>query len=217
MSPWLLLVPSAREAQGLALQARPEAADQPFLGSFDGRVRFALSGLGAASAICAAHFLTRFRFERVLLVGLAGAVPGQGLALGQLVQANEEHFADLGYERMGRIISLEESGLPLLNWREGELGTPLPCAPLDAGLTSGSFATVNTVTQGAERIAEWVSRGMVAENMEGAGVAMACQIMGVPFSEVRAISNFLGPRDPSLWQTEAALAALREWLREHLP
>jgi futalosine hydrolase len=104
-----------------------------------------------------------------------------------------------------------------LDWRAGKLANPLPCAPLDNALVSGPFATISTMTQSAERIADFAGRGMLAENMEGAGVALACQLQGIPFSEVRAVSNFLGPRDPSLWQTEMALAALRKWLGEHLP
>jgi futalosine hydrolase len=44
--------------------------------------------------------------------------------------------------------------------------------------------------------------------MEGAGVLAAAQLAGVPFGEVRAISNAVGPRDRSTWQIPLALQSL---------
>jgi futalosine hydrolase len=44
--------------------------------------------------------------------------------------------------------------------------------------------------------------------MEGFGVATAAARAGVPFVEVRAVSNPVGPRDRSAWQITEALAAL---------
>jgi futalosine hydrolase len=44
--------------------------------------------------------------------------------------------------------------------------------------------------------------------MEGYGVAIAAQQAGVPFAELRTISNIIGPRDRESWQIGAALAAL---------
>jgi futalosine hydrolase len=48
----------------------------------------------------------------------------------------------------------------------------------------------------------------VAEGMEGAGVAAAAALYGVPFAEVRAISNPVGPRDRGTWRVAEALEAL---------
>ena len=49
---------------------------------------------------------------------------------------------------------------------------------------------------------------VVAEGMEGAGVAAAATATGIPFAEVRAISNAVGPRDRDAWRIADALAAL---------
>jgi futalosine hydrolase len=48
----------------------------------------------------------------------------------------------------------------------------------------------------------------VAEGMEGAGVAAAAARRGVPFGEIRAISNRVGPRDRDAWQIPLALERL---------
>jgi futalosine hydrolase len=44
--------------------------------------------------------------------------------------------------------------------------------------------------------------------MEGFGVATAAALAGVPFAELRAISNTVGPRDRAAWRIPQALAAL---------
>ena len=44
--------------------------------------------------------------------------------------------------------------------------------------------------------------------MEGFGVATAAADHGVPFVEIRTISNLVGPRDRSAWRIDLALAAL---------
>jgi futalosine hydrolase len=44
--------------------------------------------------------------------------------------------------------------------------------------------------------------------MEGFGVASAAARVGVPFAEVRAVSNVVGPRDRTAWRIADALAAL---------
>jgi futalosine hydrolase len=46
--------------------------------------------------------------------------------------------------------------------------------------------------------------------MEGAGAAAAAVLHGVPFVEIRAISNVVGPRDRSAWRIPDALAALHQ-------
>ena len=44
--------------------------------------------------------------------------------------------------------------------------------------------------------------------MEGAGVAAAAARFGVPYAELRSISNVVGPRDRTSWQIDAALLTL---------
>jgi futalosine hydrolase len=48
----------------------------------------------------------------------------------------------------------------------------------------------------------------VAEAMEGHGVATAAAQAGIPFAELRTISNPVGPRDRESWRFGEALAAL---------
>jgi futalosine hydrolase len=44
--------------------------------------------------------------------------------------------------------------------------------------------------------------------MEGYGLAIAAEAAGLPFAELRTVSNPIGPRDRGSWRLAAALAAL---------
>jgi futalosine hydrolase len=44
--------------------------------------------------------------------------------------------------------------------------------------------------------------------MEGYGAARAAADAGLPFAELRTVSNTIGPRDRGTWRIQEALAAL---------
>ncbi len=69
---------------------------------------------------------------------------------------------------------------------------------------------MSTVTGSARRAEDLVVAhpDAAAEAMEGYGAATAADLFEVPFAEVRAISNLVGPRDRAAWRIGEALAAL---------
>ena len=74
----------------------------------------------------------------------------------------------------------------------------------------GAVLTVSTVTGTAAGTQALATRhpDAVAEAMEGYAVAVAATQAGLPFVEVRAISNVVGPRDRGAWRLGDALTAL---------
>jgi futalosine hydrolase len=76
----------------------------------------------------------------------------------------------------------------------------------------GDVLTVSTVTGTAPRTTDLLARhpDAVAEAMEGFGVATAAALAGVPYAELRTISNPVGPRDRDAWRIREALDALGE-------
>ena len=63
---------------------------------------------------------------------------------------------------------------------------------------AGPFVTSSTVTGTDEEARLMASAGArVAESMEGAAAAHVCALFGVPFLELRGISNVVGDRDRS--------------------
>jgi futalosine hydrolase len=48
--------------------------------------------------------------------------------------------------------------------------------------------------------------------MEGAALHYVCLQLAVPFAQVRSISNYVTPRDKSLWKMKDAIINLNNWL-----
>ncbi len=144
--------------------------------------------------------------ELVLSAGIGGGFAP--LAPADVVVASGVVFADLGAQTAEGFRTVSELGF-------GE--ERYPVAPKLAieladrtGARLGTVLTVATVTGTAARAQElqWRYPDAVAEAMEGAGVAAAAAARGVPFAELRTISNVVGPRDRGAWRVEGALDAL---------
>lgn len=180
-----------------------------------GSDRFHVIAAGAGTAAAAAGTaaaLAAGSYGCVVNAGIGGGFPGVA-PLGSLVVASEMIAADLGAETPEGFRSAAELGFGSVSV-PAEPGTvqALSAALAAAGLTvsTGSVLTVSTATGTAETAAALVARhpGAAAEAMEGHGVAVAAQALGLPVLELRAISNPVGPRDRAAWKIGEALEAL---------
>jgi futalosine hydrolase len=164
-------------------------------------VAVTVAGIGqAAAAAATSAALAREPFDLVVSAGIAG---GFDVPLGTVVIASRIVAADLGIETAGGFEPIEPAGLEVAP----DLVATL--AGRTGGVT-GAVLTVATVTGTAATAARLRDRhpDAVAEAMEGFGVASAARLHGVPFAEVRAISNVVGPRERPAWRIPDALAAL---------
>jgi futalosine hydrolase len=166
-----------------------------------------VAGIGTAAAASATSAaLTRDRYDLVISAGIAG---GFDVPLGTVVIASRIVHADLGIETPD---GFEPIGTPALDVQ--------PDVAADLAVRTngviGTVLTVSTVTGTAATTATLRARfpDAVAEAMEGFGVATAAAQHGVPFAEVRAISNLVGPRDRPSWRIPEALAALGKAFEE---
>lgn len=171
-------------------------------------------GVGpAAAAAETARLLTLAQvsgtgYSAVISAGVGGGFPGQ-VEVGGLVLATRSVAADLGAEAPEGFLSLDELGFGKTSVSAdptllGKLQAALPHA------TIGAVLTVNTVT-GTDQTAQTLllrHPDAVAEAMEGYGVALAAAAAGLPFAELRAISNPVGPRDRAAWRLAEAFSAL---------
>ncbi|WP_372441606.1 futalosine hydrolase [Plantactinospora mayteni] len=167
----------------------------------------AAAAAGTARLIALAEAAGR-PYRGVLSTGIGGGFPGRA-PVGGIVVATRSVAADLGAESPDGFLPLDELGFGT---------TVLPAAPalldvLRAGLpqaVTGAILTLATVTGTATTTAALLARypDAVAEAMEGYGVATAAVAAGLPFAELRTISNPIGPRDRSAWRIGDAFAAL---------
>jgi futalosine hydrolase len=165
------------------------------------------AGVGpAAAAAGTAWCLARLSgVTAVLSAGIGGGVLTR-VHLGDLAVATRSIAADLGADSPDGFLTLDDLGFGVTSRPATDFSGFLP------GAVRGAVVSVSTVTGTAARAADLAARypDVVAEGMEGFGVATACALAGVAFGEVRAISNAIGPRDRAAWQIKPALDALAE-------
>jgi futalosine hydrolase len=74
-----------------------------------------------------------------------------------------------------------------------------------------SGITVNTVHGSERSIAAVVARcAPQVESMEGAAFMCACQMHGLPFAQVRAVSNMVERRNRRAWKLMEAITNLND-------
>ncbi|KHE42225.1 MULTISPECIES: phosphorylase family protein [Rikenellaceae] len=173
---------------------------RPFmLGSAGGTAEVWRCGIGAVE--CAARtagVLAARRPDFILLAGIAGAHPSVGLAKGDTVMVSREYAADVGTLREGRFIPLPVDGNDVKN---NFYDNPTSVPPLFRSVASDTVAVAGTPVR-AESAAG-------IENMEGAGFFAVCGALGVPFAELRCISNYIG-EERGRWRIAEAVGRLAE-------
>ena len=229
--PLLRALEGSEGLAGTSLEVAVEAVGiQAWRGSFGrelGAVSVALV-VGGYDKVNAAHALTCLLLAScpavVLQVGVAGAYPGSGLAVGDLVLATEEVYADTGVLAPEGWLSTEAIGLALACVGGHEYGNVFP---LDPGLVGAAFRVVQEAAwpyprpqiisgrcltsslvtgraaDGRALAERWHA---LAESMEGAAAAHVCTLHEVPFLEVRGISNLVADRDRAMWDLAGAAA-----------
>ena len=164
-------------------------------------------GVGpAAAAAGTARLLATGRFRAVVSAGIAGGFPGRA-PVGATVLGTRSIAADLGAETPDGFLPVEDLGFGnSVQPADPQLLKALAVALPEAIV--GDVLTLSTVT-GTAVTAERLARRFpdaVAEAMEGYGVAVAAA--GLPFVELRTISNPIGPRDRAAWRLKEAFTAL---------
>lgn len=173
-----------------------------------GLLDVACGGVGpVAAALSSAALLAGTGYDLVLSAGVAGGFAP--IEAGSVVVADAVVHADLGAETAdGGFSSLAELGWGPVHFEVD----PVLAAEL-ARRTSAATGTVLSVTTvtGTQARADRLRTAYpdaLAEAMEGAGVCQAAARAGLPFGELRTISNRVGPRQRESWRIGEALAAL---------
>ena len=192
------------------------------------QVDFHLTGIGAVQAC---HRVTKeimngviekAPYSLVINIGIAGSYDLEAYPIGSAAVISREYFADLGFGSNEGFSDLFQYGI--LNKDEfpytgGALARQLlPYENIEKVLAKykeGAGATVQCVTGTPEKLQELIELyDPKIESMEGAGVYYAALMENVPFFELRTVSNAVGERDTSKWNSREALDTLEECCRE---
>jgi futalosine hydrolase len=171
-----------------------------------------LTGVGKANAAAGvARVLDPNRHGAVLNLGIAGALPRCGVSLGSLLVATASVYADEGLDTPDGFTDCAGLGFPLGPFPGSAISADPRLLERLTPLTdiAAPIATVSTCS-GTDALASRVASrtGAAAEAMEGAAVGQVAARLGIPFAEVRAISNTTGDRGNQRWELQPAFAAL---------
>lgn len=147
--------------------------------------------------------------------GIGGALDRK-LRIGDVVQVISERFADLGAEHSdGSFEDVHEMGLiaPDMPPFEGAAMHNNQAGKF-AFLPAAHGISVNKVHGHEMSIARLIPKypDAAVESMEGAAFFYACLSEGIPFIEIRSISNEVAPRDKEKWNIPLAVDRLNETL-----
>jgi futalosine hydrolase len=169
-----------------------------------------VTGVGmVATAVQCAQALALQKYDFALNLGVCGSFD-PSLQPPTTVHVVTDCIAELGAEDGERFLSVQE--LRLLGDDEfpfhgGRLVNDAP--PVSAALRALPAVhgiTVNTV-HGNDRSIEAAVRRFhpQVESMEGAAFMYACLVQGVPFAQVRAVSNVVERRNRGAWKLKEAI------------
>ena len=178
----------------------------------DKNIYILITGVGmTATAFALGRALAKTDFIDVAFnFGIAGAY-NRNLNIGAVVHVAKDRFGDLGVEEAnGSFTDLFELGLIENDaglFSNGELVNP---NDFDL-IPSVNGNTVNTVNGSAKSIEAITDKyEMDIETMEGAAFAFACLQTNTPFYQIRAISNYIEPRNRDNWNLPLAIDNLNE-------
>jgi len=170
------------------------------------------TGIGLVNtAIQLTRFFGQVNVDHAIQFGIGGSF-STGPALETVVEITRDCYGDLGAEAPGGFLDLEEMGFQ--NFQAGELSyynqmdnpfagaTGLPtCSAISVNRVHGTSDTVAAAEQ------KWDAQ---VESMEGAAFFQVCLANGVPFTQLRGISNRVEERNKSSWKIKAAISEVQK-------
>lgn len=170
-----------------------------------------ITGVGmVATATTLTMKLAEAEFDLVVNIGIAGSFNPE-LQIGTVVLVESDRLVELGVEDNGVFIPADEIGLcsaEQLRFRSKQRVKGLPGA---------HGITVNRVHGSADSIRIVIDQfNPDVESMEGAAVAYVCQQFGVPWVQIRAISNKVEPRNRVTWNIPLAMKNLHIEVEKYL-
>lgn len=181
-----------------------------------------ITGIGSVNtASRLTRFIERVDPDLVIQAGIAGTFRDSGLGIGDVAVADREVYIHAGVENPASSYPLDPLPFPLVEGRKETCKGVFHPDPdfsetaqksaenalFDAGVKvkKGVFITVSTITASSETERLLYNRfAPLAESMEGAAAAQTANLYGIPFVEIRAVSNFVGIRDKSRWNIPKA-------------
>lgn len=186
---------------------------------FNGRTTdILITGIGTVfSTFHLTNTLNHNNYSQIINTGIAGSLNPE-LKIGEIVNVVTEEFADLGIENRDRFLTLFESGFIDNDEFPFENGILKASEIINLEKLRKVRGITSNRSHGSEESISVLKQKFNAdiETMEGAAVFYVCGKMGIPCCQIRAISNYVVPRDSEQWNIPLALENLKVKLLQFL-
>lgn len=177
-------------------------------------IEFLVTGVGMVNtAYKLGRHLATHTYDFIINAGICGSFDRK-YDLGTLLNISVDAFADLGANDNGKFVDAFGLGLMDKNEKPFTDGLIINFSPIPFGsLEEVVGITVNTVTGNQLQIDLLLERYKpVTESMEGAAFAYVCEMENAKYVQIRAVSNYVEPRNKENWQMGLAIKNLNEYL-----
>jgi futalosine hydrolase len=177
-------------------------------------VEFLVTGAGMVNtAYKLGKHLATHSYDFIINAGVCGCF-NVNYKLGTVLNISVDAFADLGADDNGRFIDLFGLNLVDKNERPFTDGLIINFSPAPFGsLEEVIGITVNTASGNQQQIDLLIEQYKpVTESMEGAAFAYVCELENAKYVQIRAISNYVEPRNKENWKMGLAVKNLNEYL-----
>lgn len=198
------------------LQSNWQTIDANSFSNNETQIDIIVAGIGLlATSFHLSQQLQSKKYDFVLQLGIAGVYPNKGIQLTDLVWIKADQVADLGaIDKQGTFVSTATMGLSAptaVSMASPEVSKKWK--PYFETLISANGLSVNCILGDPNWFLHFgfSENNVVVESMEGAALHYTCSQSGVEYAQVRAISNWIEPRDKSRWQIQEAILKLNQW------
>jgi futalosine hydrolase len=172
-----------------------------------------ITGVGMAATAYYTGKALDETYDAAFNLGICGSF-NRNLDIGDVVNIYEDVFAELGAEDGENFLTLEDlklEGVTKIINQSGAMHELIEALPKVNGIT------VNTTHGNESSIRKVVDRfHPIVESMEGAGFMLACENEGIPYVQIRAVSNYVEKRDREKWNIPLAIERLNNKMLEIL-
>ncbi len=183
-------------------------------------IDFCLTGVGIlSSAVALTTLAINHQPDLIIQMGISGAF-NDVIPLGKVVIVENEMLGDLGVEENGTWKDLFDLNLVTLNtppFNNGKLSNPWLQKFNLLELKKVNAITVNQISTNAENIKRITNKYQPElESMEGASLHYIALKMGIPFLQIRGVSNYVGERDKTKWFIKESISNLNQTVIKYI-
>lgn len=186
--------------------------------NYSGKVDLLITGVGLmASTYTITKQILQKQPAIIIQAGISGCID-ENLNLGEVVVVKDEAVGDMGVMENDSFKTLFELNLIQKDeqpWQNGKLVNTHNNLLFLTGLKQVQAVSVHEITTNEKRI-QYYKESLKAqiEHMEGAALHFVGLMEGIPFLQIRCISNLVSVRDKTKWKLNESITNLNNELQK---